>query len=165
MYSKNSDQLGPLRGEHLAVASDLGHCARERRQHEQAEQKRGDDGRGADSRAVPSLAALDNERDDAEQDADDDHRLQTYDAPDDKASGGHAALPAAVVCVADDKARENKEKVDGEVAVVETLVDGRCGESLEDVIPDDKQCGDAAQAVEYLVALSGCCRRRGHKNM
>ena len=151
--------------EHLAVASDFGQSAGKSGQHKQTEKKRGYDSAGADNGTVPALATLNYERHNAEQDADDNHGLQTYDASDDKLPGSEAALPAAVIGVADDKTRENKEKVDGEIAVVETLVDGRCGKRFKDVIPDDKQSGDTTQAVENLISLwtsgSHCC----HRNM
>ena len=53
-------------------------------------------------------------------------------------------VPAVVVGVADDKAGEREEKVDGEVAVIEDLCGGAVGVGLEEVKGHDDQGGHAA---------------------
>ena len=62
-----------------------------------------------------------------------------------------------VVGVAEHETREHEEEVDGEVAVVHHLVDGRCGEAFEKVIPYYKDGSHTSEAVEKLVA--GALRR------
>ena len=64
---------------------------------------------------------------------------------------GREVPPAVVVGVSDDEAREEEEEVDGQVAVIDALVEVARGESLEQVEADDHEGRHAAQSVEDCV--------------
>ena len=67
-------------------------------------------------------------------------------------------LPAVVVGVTDDETRKYEEKIDGQIAVVDPLVEmaGRIG--FEQMEPDDHDRRYAAQSVEYVVVRFGVCK-------
>ncbi len=146
---------GAVEREHLAVAAHLGRRSREGRDEQQVEQQGQRHGPAGHAGAVPLHAALDRIGRGAQHDAHDQHRVEAYEAPPEEPADGHAPLPAVIVGVSDDEAREDEEEVDGQVAVVEHLVDGARGEALEDVVPYDQQRGYATQAVEQFVVGFG----------
>ena len=61
------------------------------------------------------------------------------------------SVPAIVVGVSDDESRENEKEIDGQVTVVDPLVEMARGEGFEKVEADDRDGGDAAQSVEDVV--------------
>ena len=63
-----------------------------------------------------------------------------------------------VVGVTDDETRKYEEKIDGQIAVVDPLVEmaGRIG--FEQMEPDDHDRRYAAQSVEYVVVRFGVCK-------
>ena len=79
----------------------------------------------------------------AQRTAEDDHRMEAHKTPLEEIPRRHP-VPAVVVGVADDKAGEREEKVDGEVAVIEDLCGGAVGVGLEEVKGHDDQGGHAA---------------------
>ena len=78
------------------------------------------------------------------------HRLQADQTPLEEAADGHAP-PAVVVGVADDESRKGEEEIDGQIAVVEQLVEMACGVRLAKVEDDDEQRRNAAQAVQNFI--------------
>lgn len=77
--------------------------------------------------------------------------MEADEAPLDEIAHAQPAAPPLVVGVANHESRKEEEEVDGQIAVVEALVDGAGGEGLEEVVPDHQQSGDAAQAVQQFV--------------
>ena len=67
-------------------------------------------------------------------------------------------FPAVVIGVPDYEPREYEEKIDGQIAVVDPLVEmaGRIG--FEQMEPDDHDRRYAAQSVEYVVVRFGVCK-------
>ena len=87
--------------------------------------------------------------------------MEPDEPPADKVAAAHAALPTVIVGISDDEAREQEEEIDGQVAMVEALVDGTCGKALEDVVADDQQGCYAPQSVQKFVVWFrvGICGR------
>ena len=81
--------------------------------------------------------------------------MQTDQPPLEKILYRHLFLPAVVVGVTDDETRKYEEKIDGQIAVVDPLVEmaGRIG--FEQMEPDDHDRRYAAQSVEYVVVRFG----------
>ncbi len=100
---------------------------------------------------IPLFGALYHKGYDAEHHSHDKHRMKADDTPQHEFSFGKPLTPPAVVGIAYHEARQDEEKVDGQIAVVESLIDRRCGESLEEVIPYHHKGRDSAQAVEKFV--------------
>jgi hypothetical protein len=84
--------------------------------------------------------------------------MQTDQPPLEKILYRHLFLPAVVVGVTDDETRKYEEKIDGQIAVVDPLVEmaGRIG--FEQMEPDDHDRRYAAQSVEYVVVRFGVCK-------
>ena len=80
-----------------------------------------------------------------------DHRLEPNQSPQIEVPLRHA-LPAVVVGISDDEARQNEKEVDGEIAVVYYLVAWAGGICLEEMENNDEHGGYASKAVENLVA-------------
>ena len=87
------------------------------------------------------------EEEGANQRAEHDHRLQAHEAPQGEVAPRHAE-PAVVVGIADDEAREDEEEVDGQVTVVDDLVEVARGVRFEQVESHYHDGRYAAQAVE-----------------
>ncbi len=152
---------GTVERKHLAVAAHLGARAGRHREEQHGQQHGRQHRRKGDRRAVPPHAPLQAEGDGPQHGRQHDHRMQPNEAPSEKRPERHAPPPTVVVGIADDEAREQEEEVDGQIAVVEPLVEGTRGESLEDMVPDDEQGGDAAQSVEDVVMGFGVGECRG----
>ena len=70
------------------------------------------------------------------------------------ATEGFVVEAEGVVGIPDDKTRQHKEEVDGEIAIVNLAYDrgaGCKGKTLVDMIPQHEQSGYAAQAVEQCI--------------
>ena len=80
----------------------------------------------------------------------DDHRMQADEPPFEEIFERHA-VPAVVVGIADDESRKGEEEIDGQVAVVEQLVEMARGVRFAEVEDHDQQRSDAAQAVQNIV--------------
>ena len=133
---------------HLAQTADL---APHGRREEQGVEQRGDGQRPeAHGRHVPHGALLHVEHRAAEQRPEQDHRVQAHETPLEELPGREVP-PAVVVGVSDDEAREDEEEVDGQVAVVDALVEVARGVGLEQVEADDHEGRHAAQSVEDRV--------------
>ena len=80
--------------------------------------------------------------------------MKADEAPAGKDARRHRAVEAVVVGIPDDKTRQHKEEVDGEIAIVNLAYDrgaGCKGKTLVDMIPQHEQSGYAAQAVEQCI--------------
>ena len=87
--------------------------------------------------------------------------MQTYESPLEELPHTHTP-PTVVIGVADDKARKYEEEIDGQIAVIDTLVEVARGKGFEEVKTYHRQGRHAAQAVENGIMLFciGECRRR-----
>ena len=85
--------------------------------------------------------------------------MQTYESPFEKLPHTHTP-PTVIIGVADDKARKYEEEIDGQITVIDTLVEVARGERFEEVKTYHRQGRHAAQAVEDLVMLLGVSERR-----
>lgn len=130
-----------------------------RRRNQQRVQQRGRQQHGyGHRRDIPDGTALKIEHDGPDHGPHDDHRMQTDQPPLEKILYRHLFLPAVVVGVTDDETRKYEEKIDGQIAVVDPLVEmaGRIG--FEQMEPDDRDRRYAAQSVEYVVVRFGVCK-------
>ena len=87
----------------------------------------------------------------AEEGAQQHHGVQTDETAFEEVPRGHA-VPAVVVGIADNKARQHEEEVDGKVAVIDGLTGASAVVGLKEVIGHDEHGAHAAKAVEYRVA-------------
>ena len=85
--------------------------------------------------------------------------MQTDEPSRDKLPYRHS-FPPVVVGVADHEPRQNEEEIDGQIAVVDSLIDVTCRKGFEHVKPDDHQRRYAAQSVEYVVVGFRICKCR-----
>ena len=109
-------------------------------------------------RPVPLDAALHEEGNRAQHGSHDDHRVQTDKPALEKSFHRQRPVPAVVVSIADDEARQYKEEVNGQVAVVDALDIGLPagkGIALEYVVPYNEHRGHSAQTVKQ--AVMGFC--------
>ena len=143
--------------EHFGHAPDL-HAGRGRN-HAGVHQGRCQQHRHRDFRDVPYGAALKVEHDGSDHRADYHHRMQTDEPSRDKLPYRHS-FPPVVVGVADHEPRQNEEEIDGQIAVVDSLIDVTCRKGFEHVKPDDHQRRYAAQSVEYVVVGFRICKCR-----
>ena len=88
----------------------------------------------------------------------DDHRMQTDQPPLEKILYRHLFFQRSS-CVTDDETRKYEEKIDGQIAVVDPLVEmaGRIG--FEQMEPDERDRRYAAQSVEYVVVRFSVYKR------
>ena len=146
---------GPIRavqGVHLAVSPHFVGGPRIGRYQEKIQQEGEQDQREADRGSIPLLAALQQEGDQSQDSPQDDHRMQADQPALEKISGVHRFLfPAVVVRITDDEPREDKEEIDGQIPVVEPLVDGTGGKPFEDVVPDHHQGSDSPQTIQEFI--------------
>jgi hypothetical protein len=56
-------------------------------------------------------------------------------------------MPSVIVSIAHDKTRQQKEKVDCQVPVVDEFIDVACGKWLGEVKGYDNNCSDATESV------------------
>ena len=77
--------------------------------------------------------------------------MEPYESAFEETPSGHFA-PTVVVGIADNKARECKEKINTKVAVVDNLVRGTLGIGLQKVENYDHNCRNTTQTVENFVA-------------
>ena len=152
---------GAVQRVHLPHAPDFGPGGRRNQQsvHQRGEEQRPDRHR----RYVPDGASLEIEHHGADQGSDDDHRVQADETPFEELPDRHLR-PTVVVGVADDETREDEEEIDGQVAVVDPLVEVAGRISLEQVKAHDRQRGHAAQSVENVVMRFGI-RKCGWRNV
>lgn len=82
--------------------------------------------------------------------------MQTYGPAFDEVFGLHRT-PAVVIGITDDEPRQDEEKIDCQVTVVDTLVQvaGRIG--FKYVEPYDRDGRNSAQSVEDAVMRFGIC--------
>ena len=85
--------------------------------------------------------------------------MQTDEPSRDKLPYRHS-FPPVVIGVADHEPRQNEEEIDGQIAVVDSLIDVTCRKGFEHVKPDDHQRRYAAQSVEYVVVRFRICKCR-----
>ena len=85
--------------------------------------------------------------------------MQTDEPSRDELPHSHS-FPPVVVGVADHEPRQNEEEIDGQIAVVDSLIDVTCRKGFEHVKPDDHQRRYAAQSVEYVVVGFRICKCR-----
>ena len=143
--------------EHFGHAPDL-HAGRGRN-HAGVHQGRCQQHRHRDFRDVPYGAALKVEHDGPDHRADYHHRMQTDEPSRDKLPYRHS-FPPVVIGVADHEPRQDEEEIDGQIAVVDSLIDVTCRKGFEHVKPDDHQRRYAAQSVEYVVVGFRICKCR-----
>ena len=159
-------EAGAVERIHLADAPDFD--AGRRGDHQCVHQRGCEQRRDRDLRDVPHGAPLCVEHRSADECADDDHGLQADETAFEKLADRHAP-PAVVVGVTDDEAREDEEEVDGQIAVVDPLVEMARGVGFEEVEADDGQRGYAAQSVEDVVVgfrVGECgCRNTGFRRL
>ena len=142
-----------VEGEHLGIAPHLiggsGPCGDKETGCGEGQQH----GTRGNSCAVPLHGSLQEEGRGAQERADDNHRVEADQSPAEEAPDRQAAAPAVVVGVGDDESREHEEEIDGQIAVRDALDGASAGKGVafEDVVPDDRQGGDAAQSVEDFV--------------
>jgi hypothetical protein len=145
---------GAVEGVHLLPAADV---ERDRQgdegtadQHDQEHLPDGGDGDEGEHRGVLGV-----EEGCADEGSHDHHGLETDEAALVEVPLGHA-VPAVVVGVGDDEAGEEEEEIDGEIAVVDDLLEAVVvGVGFEGVEDDDHDGGDTAEAVEDLVVGLG----------
>ncbi|CDD33978.1 unknown [Bacteroides sp. CAG:714] len=73
--------------------------------------------------------------------------MKTDEAAFEEIAGCHCFSPSVIVRITDYKAGKNKEEIDGQVTVVDDCNgSSTCseGESFEDVIKENQQCGDSS---------------------
>ena len=75
------------------------------------------------------------------------HGLQADQAPLEETADGHPP-PTVVVGVADDEAGENEEEINGQVSVIDFLVQMTGGVGFEQMEADDRQGCHSAQSVQ-----------------
>ena len=152
---------GAVQRVHLPHAPDFGPGGRRYQQsvHQRGEEQRPDRHR----RYVPDGASLEIEHHGADQSSDDDHRVQADETPFEELPDRHLR-PTVVVGVADDETREDEEEIDGQVAVVDPLVEVAGRISLEQVKAHDRQRSHAAQPVENVIMRFGI-RKCGCRNV
>ena len=146
-------EQGPARSierVHFSQTPDF-HAGR-RRDQQDVDEGGGQQGDDRDLRYVPYGAALEVEDERADDRPDRYHGLQAYEAALDEFLGRHC-FPAVVVGVADDKAGQHEEEVDGQVAVVDDLVHMAGGVGFKDVEPHDDNGGHPAQSVKNVVVV------------
>ena len=85
--------------------------------------------------------------------------MQTDEPSRDKLPYRHS-FPPVVIGVADHEPRQDEEEIDGQIAVVDSLIDVTCRKGFEHVKPDDHQRRYAAQSVEYVVVGFRICKCR-----
>ena len=85
--------------------------------------------------------------------------MQTDEPSRDELPHSHS-FPPVVVGVADHEPRQDEEEIDGQIAVVDSLIDVTCRKGFEHVKPDDHQRRYAAQSVEYVVVGFRICKCR-----
>lgn len=137
---------------HLADSPDFGTGGRG---DEQGVHQRGYEQHGhGDFRDIPDRAALKVEHDGSDQGSDHDHGLQADQPALEEVADGHL-FPPVVVGVADDEAGENEEEIDGQVSVIDFLVQMTGGVGFEQMEADDRQGCHSAQSVQYVVMRLG----------
>ena len=73
--------------------------------------------------------------------------METDEAALEKFGGTHSS-PPVVVCISDDEAGKDEEKLYGKVSVVAPLVEGTGGKCFKEMVNQHHQGGDSPQAVE-----------------
>ena len=130
---------------HLADSPDFGTGGRG---DEQGVHQRGYEQHGhGDFRDIPDRAALKVEHDGSDQGSDHDHGLQADQPALEEVADGHL-FPPVVVGVADDEAGENEEEINGQVSVIDFLVQMTGGVGFEQMEADDRQGCHSAQSVQ-----------------
>ena len=101
--------------------------------------------------AVPSLHTGEQKRHGAYQRSQHHHRVKTYQTTTEETAHCKRFAPTVVVGIANDKAREQEEEVDGKIAVVDKVDEGLVAcklKTFEYMIPYDEHCSHATQTVK-----------------
>ena len=59
--------------------------------------------------------------------------------------------PSVVIGITDNESRQNEKEIDGQVSVIESLVDGACCKTFENMIQNNHEGRHTAQSVEDFV--------------
>ncbi len=141
---------GAVQWEHLVVSPHIDCRSRQCRNQEHVQQQGQHHQRKRHRGAVPHLPARNEEGECPQQGAHHHHRLQANQSPPEEIPDGHLS-PALVVGIPHHESREDKKEIHRQVAVVELLVVGACGECLEDMVPDHHDGRHAPQSVQDAI--------------
>lgn len=109
-------------------------------------------------RTVPLDAALQRECYCTYHHSNHNHGMQTYESALEKFASFHR-LPTVVVGVTNHETRQDEKEINGEIAVIEMLVNGTCSKSLKHMIPYHHECRYTSQSVKKRIVGFGVGKR------
>lgn len=161
---KKQRPAGTVQRKHLPVSAYVITRSRIGRYEKHRQQEGQHDCGGSHLRAVPLHPSLDKEGNATDNRSHDNHRMKANQSSLEEAFQGQIFFPAVVVSIADDKTRKYKEKVDGQVAVVDDRDEGAPSgkrETFKNVIKHHQQCGHSSQSVEQFIMRFRIGKGRG----